>query len=485
MKKKLIILCNLIIICFSGYSQTVHVSGYVKNIIGNTVIPNHMVIVRLDTINHRDTLYTDINGFYSDSIPNQLQKGKLLIHTLDCNGVSIDSLKQLDTIVRTFYVNFFICDSFHTACHADFVTDTITGNIVQFYDNSTGTNIYSWQWNFGDGTTDTAKNPNHYYSHYGTFNVCLIISADSSGNSCSDTICKSITIINQTKYNLGGQVFAGTYPVKWGFAYLYNNITNLTDYLYFDTLGYYYFPQIFNDNYIVKIIPDSSSCIVTQYAPTYYGNTLFWEQATRINFNDSVSAYDKDINLILTSPSSGLGAINGDYRYNGTLKPCSEILLLDINKSIITYLFTDANGNFNFNNIAYGTYILHAEDAGITANYETLTISANNPIASAQLFNQTLGVPNYNDITSLIKISDVFPNPVQQELNIDVELAYSSNLIIELYNILGKKIIESSYSLTDGKHTITIPVDEISKGIYFIHISSTDNNFSEVRKLIK
>jgi len=484
MKKKFIIILSLILICLSGFPQTVFVSGFVKNIISNAAISNHKVVVSIDTIVYHDTLYTDINGYFSDSISNQLQAGTVMINTFDCNGVTIDSLKNFDSLHRTLNVNLLICDSISKPCNADF-TDSISGYNAWFYDKSSASNIYSWQWTFGDGNNSNIQNPNHIFTQYGTFNVCLIISSDSLGNSCSDTICKNITIINQTKYNLGGQVFAGTYPVKWGFAYLYNSITNLTDYMYFDTLGYYYFPQIFNDNYIVKIFPDSSNCEVTQYAPTYFGNTLFWEQATRINFNDSISAYDKDVNLVLTLPNSGSGYINGDYRYNGTLKPCTEILLLDINKFIITYAFTDVNGNFNFNNIAYGTYILHAEDAGVITNYETITISANNPTAIVQLYNAILSVLNFNDNIAAIKVSDVFPNPVQQELNINIELAYSSNLIIELYNILGKKIIENSYSLTNGKHTISIPVDELSKGIYFIHVSSADNKFSEVKRFIK
>ena len=484
MKKKFIIILSLILICLNGFSQVVFVSGFVKNIIGNAAISNHKVVVRLDSINFTTTLYTDINGYFSDSISNQLQYGIVRINTFDCNGVSVDSLKSFDTTHRSFNVNFLICDSSVNTCHADF-TDSISGYNAFFYDNSTAYKILSWHWDFGDGTTDSLKNTFHTFSQLKIYNVCLTIqSLDSNGYSCSNTFCKNVVIVE--KYNLGGQVFAGNYPIKLGYAYLYstnNNIVNQASSMYFDTLGYYYFPQIIVSNYIVKIIPDSNNCTVTQYAPTYYGNTLFWEQAAIIN--DSSNDFSKDVNLIITSPNSGQGSFSGTYKFNGTLKPCTEILLLDINKFIITYAFTDANGNFNFNNIAYGTYILHAEDAGVITNYETITISANNPTAIVQLYNAILNVLNFNDNSAAVKVGDVFPNPVKNVLNIDVELAYSSNLIIELYNILGKKIFKNSYSMTDGKHNISIPVDELSNGIYFLHISSADNKFSEVKKFIK
>jgi gliding motility-associated-like protein len=51
--------------------------------------------------------------------------------------------------------------------------------------------IVSWNWDFGDLTTSTLKNPTHTYADYGTYNVRLIV-WDSGG--CTDTITKAVTI---------------------------------------------------------------------------------------------------------------------------------------------------------------------------------------------------------------------------------------------------------------------------------------------------
>ena len=59
---------------------------------------------------------------------------------------------------------------------------------VGFTNNSTGSTNYNW--NFGDGNTDTIGNPNHNYVSPGTYTVTLIVG---SGN-CADTISQSITI---------------------------------------------------------------------------------------------------------------------------------------------------------------------------------------------------------------------------------------------------------------------------------------------------
>ncbi len=66
-----------------------------------------------------------------------------------------------------------------TAPVANFTSNTTVGSYplgVQFTDTSTGTNIASWQWNFGDGTSNsTTQNPAHTYANYGTYTVTLTV----------------------------------------------------------------------------------------------------------------------------------------------------------------------------------------------------------------------------------------------------------------------------------------------------------------------
>lgn len=52
----------------------------------------------------------------------------------------------------------------------------------------------SYSWDFGDGTTDTLKNPTHIYSTAGSYNVCLTVTrTDSMGTVlCTDTWCDSV-----------------------------------------------------------------------------------------------------------------------------------------------------------------------------------------------------------------------------------------------------------------------------------------------------
>lgn len=51
---------------------------------------------------------------------------------------------------------------------------------VQFNDTSTDPDgsIVHWNWNFGDGNSSTAQNPEHVYSASGTYNVSLTVTDD-------------------------------------------------------------------------------------------------------------------------------------------------------------------------------------------------------------------------------------------------------------------------------------------------------------------
>lgn len=88
----------------------------------------------------------------------------------------------VDTTVKTGYI------SAGEAPNVNFGSDkqfACLGTPIAFYDSSdTGD---AWLWDFGDGNTDTSRNPVYTYGHTGLFNVTLIVY--SSG--CSDTLTRS------------------------------------------------------------------------------------------------------------------------------------------------------------------------------------------------------------------------------------------------------------------------------------------------------
>ncbi len=76
------------------------------------------------------------------------------------------------------------------------LTQICQGDAVQF-NNFSGPNANSWQWDFGDGATSSSANPLHVYNSAGDFTVTLI----ASGNGCPDTVIK-VNLIHVQPYPL-------------------------------------------------------------------------------------------------------------------------------------------------------------------------------------------------------------------------------------------------------------------------------------------
>lgn len=65
----------------------------------------------------------------------------------------------------------------------------------------------SWAWDFGDLNTSTVQNPSHTYATPGTYNVCLIATA----NGCSDTTCESVAVV-AVRMETGAIMKVSVYP---------------------------------------------------------------------------------------------------------------------------------------------------------------------------------------------------------------------------------------------------------------------------------
>ena len=80
---------------------------------------------------------------------------------------------------------------------ADF-TYAYTGcSTIQFTDASTVSahyNLVKWEWDYGDGVTATGQTVSHTFTPGTTVNVKLVVTADSSGVTCQDSVVKTIVV---------------------------------------------------------------------------------------------------------------------------------------------------------------------------------------------------------------------------------------------------------------------------------------------------
>ncbi len=97
---------------------------------------------------------------------------------------------HIDSLVANFtYPNTSNCDS-ATICFTDLSYNELNG---------TG-NIFSWTWDFGDGSASNIQNPCHLFSTPGKYNVCLSV-LDSF--TCTQTFCDTLIIRELPNINFG------------------------------------------------------------------------------------------------------------------------------------------------------------------------------------------------------------------------------------------------------------------------------------------
>ncbi len=96
------------------------------------------------------------------------------VHTYTTGGAKNVSLTVLDEYGCS-HTYFFSIAVFSPAT-VDFTYDQTNCDLVQFFDNSTGTGLITRLWDFGDGFTSTATSPTHNFGLGATYIVSLTIS---------------------------------------------------------------------------------------------------------------------------------------------------------------------------------------------------------------------------------------------------------------------------------------------------------------------
>jgi hypothetical protein len=77
-------------------------------------------------------------------------------------------------------------------------------------------------------------------------------------------------------------------------------------------------------------------------------------------------------------------------------------------------------------------------------------------------------------------VSSNYPNPFTGKTSVDVTLAKSSDVTIEISNIVGQSLISTNYkNLHSGLNTLTIDASSLSHGLYFFTVKAGNNSVTK------
>jgi photosystem II stability/assembly factor-like uncharacterized protein len=399
----------------------------------------------------------------------------------------------------TYHVCLTITDSMsgcaHTLCQDIAVTNTANCDNSFTYTTSnlsvafTGQMIYSqpatYAWDFGDGMTGTGTPIEHAYAANGTYTVQLLTTTPAG---CTFISSQPVTVADSSLlHNLYGQVFAGSFPVVSGNVMIFALDTippysPYTDLVQVDTNGVYYFTFVPDGEYYLFAEPFEPA----GYIPTYYGDVLKWEDATLITLGPRANPYD--IHLVPADTLvTGPGLINGQITIAAmefTMIDKIMMLLSNSEGNTIAYYDVSQQGEFQFAFLAFGTYYLKAEIAGVTSEEIMIVLSPEQPIVTVNLLFTGNNIIGVNDEKLSLESLVIYPNPFRETVTVSLATVSPTTLSIELAGSNGQTVYRSEQEMTAGSNLISLPLSHLAAGFYSLHVV-TGNGLQCWRKVVK
>jgi PKD repeat protein len=477
--------------CYSTYCEFVNTNGG-GNGCESFILPTNMVGLTVDfegyTVSQYETEYT---WEFGDGVT---ATGQFVSHTYPSPGMYTVFLQTIDAMGCAFQTfsqiwldstNQGSCSSYFYYEQSDSLTFTFSGVIYlnngMIYPDSSAT----YFWDFGDGTTGSGQTITHTFGENpaGSYNVCLtatIVMPD--GIACTSTYCEPVLPM------------ANSFDI-FGFVYLQNNLVAdqaIVHLMSMDTTwqgvvevqsatidsgGYYHFAdvQLLNSRfYFIQAELTQGSAYYGQYLPTYHISSLNWEEAMPIL---PLMNWTADVFMIAGSQmESGNGSITGTVTNLGARSFINgvEVVLMDGDNAPLIYTRSDEQGNFSFSQLAYGTYVIHAEIMGIHTIQAAVTLSEQQPEASVEVqvnggeANVVFGVTE--QYISLGKVGEVYPNPVNDKAKIDITVKEPVMVEISIFGQTGQLMnLEETY-LNKGTNTLSLNTGSLPAGIYIVRV---------------
>ncbi|HSG68170.1 MAG TPA: PKD domain-containing protein [Bacteroidales bacterium] len=447
---------------------------------------------------------TDWEWNFGDGHTSTLQNPE---HVFSQPGQYLVCLKVENNDTLDYCIHF-ICETItlydSVLCQAGFSAIADSNSQVMyrysFFDESTG-NPDNWAWDFGDGHSAYGQHPVHIYDEPGTYEVCL--STWNSGNpGCSDSYC--LLIQTADYFQLGGLAFIGENPLNnpypsgdTGIAILYRQ-QGLNSFVPVDTnmfheLGYYWFSDMMELGYMIRISLTPASGHYEEFIPSYFPGVTKWQEADVFMLNDNM--FEMHTSLVETlDPETGPGSLSGRVvsgrHFNLDARPSFRnvpVILADQANTPLSWTATDEYGQFRFDGIALGTYVLYADVAGIWSQAETVVLSESFQNVDTILIRMYENAPFAieENIEQFVSITSLYPNPTVDDILLEINSRESISTGIRIFSQTGQEVFSSEFYLLQGSNTLQIPAGKFPSGIYLLSLHWTGQKHLLTKKFIK
>lgn len=333
--------------------------------------------------------------------------------------------------------------------------------------------IWAWTANCSTGTPATLSNFHTYagVNITSNFTKCVppppaTISGQITHNSTGAANAKVMLIRKQQDSTWIGSTLVFTWKLTAIDSALTNSSGN-----YSMTL-----PTGRPDSLLVKAFLLPASANYSAYLPTYHTSSLIWSGATPIPpfVNTSVTA---NIALIGGTNPGGPGFIGGSVLLGankstaaGDPLPNRLIILTNASNQAVAYTYSNANGQFSFAGVPYGSYKIFGDVGGKTSTPLSFTLSTTNPSAAfikfeenALTFNASMPPTGIAGVTT--QAAGIYPNPAKNNITIT---GLTSDATVMVYDVMGKTVATQTVSVNNN----TVSITALPAGNYIVKLAT-------------
>lgn len=261
--------------------------------------------------------------------------------------------------------------------------------------------------------------------------------------------------------------------------------------------GTYSFSKIILDNY--QLLGFADTLTHAGALPTYYKNTVFWEEADTVFLENNLSGLNITSNAKPAAPS-GRGSISGylvedDGTASGRLNKTQKVKRVggagasarrvertgrgkEEILTLVAYTFTNDEGEFNIPNLPVGEYRLNIQYPGYPmdeTSFTTITIGTalqSQVSVEARVTDGKINVQK-RIITGIADPEHynavVYPNPAIDFVHLQFAEP-SAGRVVALIDASGKALKSTPAENKD----VVVNVENLVKGLYFLQVNGND-----------
>ncbi|MCB0515420.1 MAG: PKD domain-containing protein [Chitinophagales bacterium] len=429
-----------------------------------------------------------------------------------------------------------------------FGTAMAQGCFVQFYpfvvqgtttvsfsttSNPSATEISTWAWDFGDGTTSaTQQNPPHVYSAPGTYTVCVSIVTNTG---CTDDYCEDIVIPGTTTCTAAFSASISDLSVtfsdssegantwSWNFGDGITSTQQNPTHTFSASGTYNVCLTITGDNACTDQTCSSisvvapASCMAdflvsaSDLAVTFSDNSE-GANAWSWNFGDGTTstqqnpthtyasggAYnvcltisgsngcsDQTCVMISVSQQTNSGSISGTVTDNegNPLANATVTLTVSGTSTVVASAQTNADGTYSLQNVPLGAYILdvslenYSYGSLTTVNLSALIPNLSNIDLEMQMVD---GIQNVH----LVENISIFPNPVSSFATVSIMSKENMPALLDVIDMQGKIVSSLAINLQIGENNVEVSANNLPSGMYWIALHNTNVVFATTNMFV-